>query len=257
MTLKDGSVVVGRTTSISDTAIVFQADMGEMTVPIPKIKGIKVAPRSSLKRGGYWFPNPNTTRLFFAPTGRMLKKGQGYFCDYLIFLPGFSYGITDNINIGGGASIIPGLSMSEQAYFFTPKIGLTASAKTNLSLGALIISIPGDIGDEDIPNFGVVYGIGTYGGPDASISGGLGYGFVGSDYEAKPAVMIGGEKRVSRRISLLTENWLFPAIDNPVISYGARFFGENISVDLGFFTPTGEDSFFPGLPWVDFVFNFR
>ncbi len=228
-----------------------------MTVPIPKIKGIKQAPRSAMKKGVYWFPNPNSTRLFFAPTARMLKKGQGYFCDYYIFFPGFSYGITDNINIGGGASIFPGISMSDQAYFFTPKIGLATSEKSNLSLGALIISIPVDIDDEDIPTFGVLYGVGSYGSADGSISAGLGYGFAGSDFAAKPAAMIGGEKRVSRRISLLTENWLLPGVDNPIISYGARFFGENISVDLGFFSPTGEDFLFPGVPWVDFVFNFR
>jgi hypothetical protein len=257
VTLKDGSVIVGRTTSVSDSVIVFRAEMGEINIPISKIKEIREEPLSAMKKGSYWFPNPNATRLFFAPTGWMLKKGQGYFCDYYLFFPGFSYGITDNISLGGGVSIFPGLSMSNQAYFFTPKIGLATSPKTELSLGALIISIPVEIDDVHIPTFGVLYGVGSYGSPDGSVSAGLGYGFAGSRFAPKPVAMIGGEKRLSRRISLLTENWVLPGVDNPIISYGARFFGENISVDLGFFSGTGPNFFFPGIPWIDFVFNFR
>jgi hypothetical protein len=257
LTLQDGSELVGRITAITELEITFSTDLGVLIIPKTKIREIKQIPQTSIKEGKYWFENPNATRLFFSPTALMLKKGQGYFSDYYIFFPGFSYGLTNNITIGGGMSLFPGISLGDQALFFTPKIGLATSKKTKIAAGALIISIPGEIGDDDIPTIGVLYGVGTYGDPDGSITGGLGYGFAGNHLASKPVVMIGGEKRLSRRISFVSENWIFPEVDNPIISYGLRFFGENMSVDLGFFTPTGEDYIFPGVPWVDFVFNFR
>ena len=222
-----------------------------------KIREVREVPQSSVKNGKYWFENPNATRLFFSPTAHMLKKGQGYFSDYYIFFPGISYGLTDNITLGGGVSLFPGLGFDKQIYYFTPKIGLATSKNTSLALGALVISIPHKVFDENVPAFGILYGVGTYGGPDGSITAGLGFGFVDNRVANKPVGVIGGEKRISRRISFVSENWIFPKVDNPLISYGARFFGENMSFDLGFITPTGEDFIFPGLPWVDFVFNFR
>jgi hypothetical protein len=255
--LQDGSELIGRITAVSDSAVTFQSALGSSNVYRARIREIREIPVASLKSGQYWFANPNATRLYFSPTARMLKKGEGYFSDYYIFFPGISYGLTDNITIGGGLSIIPGPDLTEQAYYFTPKIGLNTSEKTSLALGALVISIPHKIGDENIPTVGIVYGVGTYGGPDDGLTGGLGFGFVNNKIAHNPAVMIGGEKRVSRRVSLVSENWIFPGIDHPLISYGARFFGENLSVDLGFLNVLGSDLPFPGVPWVDFVFNFR
>ena len=72
----------------------------------------------------------------------------------------------------------------------------------------------------------------------------------------KPMLMLGAEKRLLKHLALVTENWLFPGIDQPLGSYGIRLFGEKLSVDLAFLTPLGEDYFFPGLPYIDFVFHF-
>jgi hypothetical protein len=69
-------------------------------------------------------------------------------------------------------------------------------------------------------------------------------------------VLIGGELRAARRLALITENWLLPGADDPIISYGLRFISEKISVDLAFLIDIGEEIFFIGVPYVDFVFNF-
>ena len=66
----------------------------------------------------YWFPNPNATRLYFAPTAHMLRKGKGYFADYYLFSPSVVYGITDNITIGGGVSLFPAAGI-KGGFFFT------------------------------------------------------------------------------------------------------------------------------------------
>ena len=93
-------------------------------------------------------------------------------------------------------------------------------------MGALLVRIPkyeDDASQDDPEVAGILYGVTTFGQPDASLTAGLGYGFVGGDLADRPMVMIGGEKRLTRRMALVTENWIFPGIDEPLISYGIRF----------------------------------
>ena len=262
ITMHDKSTMMGRIVKIEETELQFKTDFGELTIPIQKIMSIALVPVSSIKSGQYWFPNPNATRLFFAPTGRMLKKKDGYFADYYLLFPAVAYGITNNITIGGGMSLIPGVDIDRQIFYFTPKIGLTAGGNLNLALGALIIKIPDfdddeSDSDDDVasPLVGLLYGVGTYGTVNSSLTLGLGYGFVDDKVADKPMVVIGGEQRISRRLALVTENWIMPGVDYPLISYGLRFFSEKLSVDLAFLNTT-EDPIFPGIPYIDFVFNF-
>ena len=254
LTLEDGSTILGRITEIKAKDIVFKSDVGDLTIPRSKIEKIELVSKSSIKKGKYWFENPNSTRLYFSPTARMLKKGDGYFSDYFILLPGIAYGVTDNITIGGGMSLVPWVDLNDQIFYFTPKIGLKASPNTNFAAGALIIALP-EVDDES-PLVGILYGVGTFGSADGGLTIGLGYGFVDDQVADKPMFMIGGEKRFARRISFISENWILPGVEVPLISYGFRFFGEGISVDLGLFNSMGNNLFFPGFPWVDFVVNF-
>ena len=67
-------------------------------------------------------------------------------------------------------------------------------------------------------------------------------------------LMIGGEKRVSRRVSLLSENYIAGA-DDVLLSYGLRFFGDRLSVDFAFLNLM-SDPLFPGIPYVAFAVKF-
>ena len=51
------------------------------------------------------------------------------------------------------------------------------------------------------------------------------------------------------------ENWIVPRTD-PVVSYGFRFFGQKMSVDLGLVNVLCKEAIFPGAPYIDFVFKF-
>lgn len=73
---------------------------------------------------------------------------------------------------------------------------------------------------------------------------------------AADATALGGEARFSRRAAFVTENWIFPGVDQPLISYGIHFFGEAISVDLALINTLGKGMPFPGFPYIDFVYNF-
>ncbi|HDL03140.1 MAG TPA: hypothetical protein ENH25_03310 [candidate division Zixibacteria bacterium] len=249
-----GSKVVGRIVEIKDDEIMFESDIGVSAVLIEDIKEIR-----EIKTGGkYWFPNPNQTRLFFSPTGRMLQKGEGYFSDIYIFFPSFSYALTDNVTMGAGFSIFPGVDIDEQLLFFTPKVGIAASDKFSFAMSGFIVRFPKeyDWDNNESMAVGILFGTGTYGTPDKSLSFGLGFGFVDDELGDKPAVMLGGEYRIARRTALVTENWIFPDADHPLISYGVRLFGEMTAIDLAFLNTFDEDMPVIGIPYIDFVWNF-
>ena len=165
-------------------------------------------------------------------------------------------GVTNNITLSGGMSILPtGDFIENNMFYFTPKIGLIQRDNGALSVGALMVKLP-SFEDSDAPSVGILYSVGTLGGQDRSITAGLGYGYVDWDFADKPMLMIGGELRVSRRVALVTENWIMPGVDTPLISYGMRFFGEALSVDLAFINVLSGDIIFPGIPYIDFVFKF-
>jgi hypothetical protein len=260
ITLNDGSSVKGEITEIGNDEIVFQTDMGKFNIKIAKIMEIKEVPESTFKGGQYWFPNPNRTRLYFSQTGRLLRKGEGYFSDWYLFFPGVNYGLTDNITVGGGFSIFPGLNIpDEQFLYLMPKIGLSVSEKADFAVSGLLVFIPNfdeDDTDAQPDVVGTVFGLGTFGSDDHNITFGLGFGFADEDFSDKPTIIIGGETRVARRMSLVGEGWLLPGIDEPLVAYGTRFFGEGISVDLAFLTIIGSDGIFPGIPYLGFVYNF-
>jgi len=248
LTLKDGSTIFGRIVAVNADTVVFQTSgAGTIQLQIGSIREIKEIALTDMHEGSYWFPNPNSTRLFFAPTGQMLKKGEGYISDYELFFPGVAYGLTDNITIGGGVSLLPAAA-EDQAYYLTPKIGFSIAEKLHLATGVLFVGAKGGTG-------GVYYGVGTLGDGNASISLGGGYGFAGGKIESKPVGMLGGEVRLSKRIGFVTENYLLPVSDNNILySFGLRFMGEKLTTDLALFNVSGSDVI--GFPFVDFVFRF-
>ena len=257
LVLESGSTLIGRIVEgrgqAGAHAIRFLSGEMELTIAIQDIRELRIVPASSIRSGAYWFPNPNRTRLFFAPTARTLPQGGGYLSDHLLFFPGFAYGITDRITLGGGMSLFPGISLAEQFAFATPKIGWQVNEGFDVAVGALMVAIPVDFGD-DTGDAGILFSVATWGSPDSSVTAGAGYGWAGNDWADKPMVMLGGERRLSRRISLVTENWVFPGLDAPLVSLGVRFMGERMSVDLAGIHLLGEEGAFA--PLLSFIFLF-
>jgi hypothetical protein len=77
-----------------------------VALPEAKIRDVQRS-HVEISNGMFYRRDPNDTRLLFAPTGRGLRQGQGYFADYWIFFPTVAVGITDFFAVGGGMSIIP------------------------------------------------------------------------------------------------------------------------------------------------------
>jgi len=247
VTLTDGSTIFGRIVSVSADTVSFQTGAGTMQLSVKAIRDVRQISAEDVREGDYWFPNPNSTRLFFAPTGQQLKQGEGYFSDYELFFPGVAIGVTDNISIGGGISLFPA-SASDQVYYVTPKIGFSPSDKVHLATGVLFAGTNGGTG-------GIYYGVGTFGDGNGSVTVGGGYGFAGGKIQSKPVGMLGAEYRISRRLGIVTENYLLPVADNNVLySFGFRFMGEKLTTDLALANVSGSQII--GIPYVDFVFRF-
>ena len=249
--LKDGSVWIGKIISEDESTLKIHSSSGvESTIPKSQIIKREII-TGKIVKGTFWREDPNTTRLFFAPTGRALKKGQGYFSAYEIFFPFVAIGITDYFTLAGGMSLFPGAST--QLVYLAPKITPIQQENYDVSAGVLYLKIP-----EESDGAGIAYGVGTFGSEKSSLTVGLGYGFSGGDFADKPVLALGGDLRVGRYTKLISENWIFVGGDVHLLSGGIRFFGENLAADFALIFPlTGEGiEGFPFLPWIGFAYNF-
>ena len=174
------------------------------------------------------------------------------------------YGLNDNFSLGGGA-VIP------FAFFITPKWGYQVASKWHLGYGMLAAtSFIKDM------NFGlaVAYGSATYGTKEHNVTLNAGWGAVkqqdpNSSYAwrgaRRPMFTISAMTRISNRVMLVTENWLFSLNEydfqtetytmknRGILTGGFRFMGEKNSFDFGVLVPSGEAV---AIPYIDYVFKF-
>jgi hypothetical protein len=257
---RDGSLFVGRLVRATVDSVYFVSSGGPITVPRSSVVELRRVGRGAMREGIYWAPNPNETRLFIAPTGRMLARGEGYFSDTYLFLLLFAGGLSSNVTLGGGLSIVPSDDFfRNNIYYVTPKVGLVQTPNVNVAAGAFIGFAGWDLdGSTDVGSFGILYGVATFGSSDGSITFGSGLAYGGGDLADRPIFMLGGEHRIARRASLLTENYVLPGESNALISYGIRLFGEKLAVDFAFWNAFGPDvpTVYPGIPYLAFAVKF-
>jgi len=247
--LNDGTRAIGRVESVQDGRITFRTSAGVvMDVEIALVRAVHPI-AGTMVNGEFWPADANPTRLFFAPTGRSLKKGEAYFGVYEIMLPFVHYGVTDRLSIGGGTPLFFG-GGSGQPFWFTPKFKVASGKSADLSVGVLHFVNMGDA------SAGIAYAVATQGTTDAAFTVGGGYAYASEDQRraGAPVVMIGAEKRISRRLKFVTENYWFSGVG--LASGGVRFMGDRLSADLGLVAPLGMDETFV-FPMVNFVWKMK
>jgi hypothetical protein len=270
VTLKDGGRLVGTVVFEDEAAITLRTAAG-LELRLVRDAIASVTPGVDASGGGARSEptDPNDTRLMFAPTGRPLGKGDGYFSDHYVLFPGFAYGLTGNLSLAGGISTIPTLGLGEQLFYVSTQLGFKPSEKVAFSIGGLYAG-----GTEESLGAGVLYGVTTLGRPDGSLTVGLALGatreeedrhdtrgeFLGTTtrWRSQPIVMVGGNLRLARRASLVSENWLFVGkpLSQQTFGLALRLFADRISVDVGFLiVPEIIDEGFP-IPWLSFSYHF-
>jgi hypothetical protein len=197
--------------------------------------------------------DPNRTRLLFAPTARPLDRGEGYVSNTELVFPGVSLGLTDNLSIGGGFSIVPGLGLGEQLFYVSPKLGFEVSPKVALAVGGLWAK-PGSEAESLVMG----YGVGTFGPVDRSLSAGVSYVTVPGEGEAWLG-MLGGNVTLAKHVALVGESWIDlgdPDLANQPVGVAVRLFGERLSADMGVvFTGEILDEGLPA-PWLSVTYVF-
>jgi hypothetical protein len=248
--LKDGTRIVGRIIGETDEQLEVATPSGA-TMRFPRAAVESITSRSA----GDNVPDPNDSRLFFAPTGRPLRKGTGQFTVHELMFPGVSYGLTDNVTLMGGVSIIPGLGLDQQLFYVAPKVGARVSDRFAVSAGYLFARVA----EEGFENgAGIGFAVATLGGSDNSFTGG--FGLAHSEGEVAPILMLGGQARLGRRLFFLSENWIIlngdVRLGEQPFSAGLRFCGDRVSVDFGLIL-VGEliEEGFP-MPWLAFSYRF-
>lgn len=248
--LRDGSVLFGTVEVSGDDHIVFRT-IGGAEIRIARDSIVSIAPATGDVVAGEFRPaDPNATRLLFAPTGRALKRGDGYFGVYEFVMPFVQVGLTDRISIGGGTPLLFGVDESERPFWVTPKVQIVNGRRVQAAAGVMHIVAP------KVGSLGIAYGVVTTGSPDASLTIGVGAGYRRDegDNGSTAIVMIGGERGLRRGIKFITENYLWTGGDG-ILSGGIRFFGDRLSADVALFAPIGIDDLIV-LPLVNVVWTF-
>lgn len=256
--LRDGAVLYGRIVEQDAARIVLVSVAGiRSEIPRTQIERIR-ATGGTAQDGVYWAEDPNATRLFFTSTARPLAKGEGYVSSFLLFLPFVGYGVTDRFTLAGGTPIIP--EVFGRVWYVAPKLTVLDRPRSSFAVGGLGFI---NAEDSDEGSVGILYGVGTWGSRDHAISAGAGWGYAtsagsSSGISNDPVFMIGGERRVSRRIKLITENWIFASSEGSggLFSGGFRFIGDRLAADLGVVGYGDGDDVGCCLPTINFVWNF-
>lgn len=252
--LTDGTELEGTIIQETETHVLIETLAGlEIKIPRASIVAMRKA-----RTGAFFRHDPNYTRLMFAPTGRPLRRGDGYFYNHYIFFPGITYGLTEHFSLSGGVSVFPAVGLNDQILSVASKFGLYASDDVSLSAGMLYMRAIGGDG-------GIAFVVGTKGSPDKSFTCGIGLGYIAEegedvDFAEHPVLLIGGNIRLSKSMALVSENWIITGgeveLDQQPLGLALRFFGPKIAVDAGVII-VGEvlEEGFP-IPWLSFVYNF-
>jgi hypothetical protein len=203
-----GTKFSGNLVSMSLTNLEFDTpELGHLSLERAQVKRADLQEAGPTAKKAY-FDIGNGNRLFFAPTARGLRQGEATLQDVNVYLVGVNYGLTRNISIGGYVSLAPGLALDEQLLVLTPKVSFPITEKLHVGAGLLYARVPDFDSNHHSTGVGIGYGVVTYGSADNNLTFGLGYGFVNGDIGSTPVLQVGGQARVSRRVSLISENYI-------------------------------------------------
>jgi hypothetical protein len=246
LVLKDGSRAYGTIERETDAEVVLRTQSGDtVTARRENIASLRLV-KGRIERGEFMRPDLHRTRLFFAPTGRSLKRGEASFGVFQFIAPFVQVGVTDRISVGGGTPLLFGIDEWNRPFWVTPKVQVVRTEKAQAAVGLLhVFDVDGD-------NAGIAYGVSTFGDNDnaATVGAGLAY----ADDDRGWVVMGGAEGRLTRNLKVITENYVWKGGDG-IVSGGVRFFGERLSADLALAIPIGVGDFI-AFPVVNFAYVF-
>ena len=228
--LKNGTELRGVIIDSSESFVQLQTALFDIIqIQKTEIKEIShfIIKKDTIRSDGF-IENPFYSRNLITETALPLKKGEGYYQNFMLIANTVSYGISDQFSIGGGLEYISLFSGESPYLLVQAKYGISSPGDNlHLSLGANLISEARSVNTQLTAS---IFSIATYGTKNNNISVGLGYGLSeGVQYQ------IGGMIQLSRRLMLVSDHiFLTPNfLAAQVGSWTFRYFGPRFSFDIG------------------------
>lgn len=232
--LTDGRVLVGTVVDNGDGTITVTDASGVRTV----VPADRVRSQSAMTRGAFAQTDPAHSRLFIAPTARVIPAGQKRLSTFTI-MPSLGVGLGGRADVSAYATIPTGDGGFAGV---NGKAALLQTPSTAVAVGGSLGTAYGFDDSDATPIGGTVYLLGTIGREDLSVTAGvfgLYGGVLGEDVDVGngAGLLLGGDYQVSNRVKLMTENLLVLPFEDGGgnASYhlaGARFFSGGVTGDL-------------------------
>lgn len=256
----DNNEYIGKIIAIEEDHIILVSNTTEIKIFKKNIVSIKEIDEKTDKSGKFWFPNTHASRYLFSPSAIPLERGEGYYQNVYITVNSVHYGISDNISIGGGFELISTI-LGVPIWYIAPKAGFQVAPDVHLGAGVLMGGILAVREEVEVPGvLFIPFGLGTYGNREKNITIGFGWPLTTEGSPDQPVLNLAGMYRVSRSVSLISENYILPGIQSGyMVSYGIRFMREKISIDFALFNnhEMASTLWIPiGIPFIDLVFKF-
>lgn len=247
---KSGSTIIGEIQQVQSNSItVLTKDLGTVNLALSQIDSIDVYDAKNNPAKRYMV---GATHYLIAPTTPYgLEKGEINLQNSEIFLMSAWLGISKYFTLGGGFSVIPGISFGDQLFYLVPKVSIPVTPNINLSAQYTQILL------SEIDNTSLLSFSAAFGKRDRHVS--IGYTtplFADGDDVAFDAALIniGGVYRAGNKFAFLVDINL-PSVDTDIgiYGFGARYIGRSSSFDFGFLT----NSEIQGIPFPWFNYTLR
>lgn len=260
ITLYDGTIYNGSLLSEDSTKMQLMLSNGAVIIAqkesIQRILYYQKSEKDFAIAGSASFYDPHGHRLMIMPTARTLKKKQGFIANSEIFFLSGGYGISDNIMVTAGSTIIPGLNY--QYYFVAPKVRMINLDFVDISFGGIYSNLFHQGGGEDDGGIVTGFGVATYNLKKGALSFGLAFPYIRNSDRIEPVVMVSGEVFTTLKSKIIIETWNLPGTEGLFVLFGVRTFGPNLSGDFGFLGafPFGSSNRMPFFPWINIAYTF-
>lgn len=257
--LNDDFELYGVVKDLKEGLVYFDSEKyGEIQFETSEINWMEEVIKSQLKYKKRY--NKNSDHYFMIPSAFQLRKKDAYVRSTYLLYNSFSYGLTDNISVSGGADFlhliksIAGNNDFGNLYFISVKGGLQLSNNVRLGLGAYKMRFYKF--DATMPLASI-----TLGNRNDHFTFSYGQNLQGFSI-SENMIMAGLQKRINDKLYIVGEYVQFPTImdeganSQAVFSYGMRYSSGRVAFDLSMYNNKSIKNYFPfGVPLFSCTFQ--
>jgi len=208
----DGARYIGNIISENAQEVIIKTEnLGEVAIPKHEIKEIRELNENEVDRNGQIIEESKfASRYYLSSSAYPLRKGNNFII-WNLYGPDVQFGISDNISMGITTTWV-GVPI-----FGSAKYSFLKDKNIGFSVGAML-----GTGSWAAPEFGlaVPFGTVTFGQYERNLSLSVGHGFYyddETDSDQATFFSVAGTTRISNRVSLVLDSFIFAELDNEVL----------------------------------------